>query len=765
MNFNSYVRSLAYQKNVKDQNMRLLNLLKAGVVFYALIACSRTNEKKEILDPVLERKVDSVLSLMTLEEKIGQMSQLSGVDENTGPVTEKNSYLEAIRQGKVGSMLNINGVEYTRQIQEMSLQESRLGIPMLFGYDVIHGYKTIFPVPLGEACSWDLEVIERSARVAATEASAAGQHWTFAPMVDIARDPRWGRIMEGAGEDPYLGSLIARARVHGFQGDDLSAPNTIAACAKHYAAYGAAEGGRDYNTTDMSERTLREIYLPPFKAAVDAGVATFMTAFNEINGVPASANQLLRYILRDEWHFNGMIVSDWNSVYELIPHGFAENKQEAAILAMRGGVDMDMQGHVYSDVLMKLVEDGKVTIEQIDHAVKNILRLKFQLGLFDDPFRYCNEQREAEMILTEEHRQAARDMGRKSIVLLKNNNQLLPLSKSIKILAVIGPLTDDHDNILGGWRALGNPADAISLLDGIRDAIDPKTKLLFEKGCDIDSDDRTGFTKAVAAAKKADIIILAVGESADMSGEAHCRSDIGLPGVQPELIKEIYKTGKPVAMVLMNGRPLAIPWEAENIPAILETWQPGTEAGHSISDVLFGDYNPSGKLVATFPRATGQIPIYYNHKNTGRPATNDRRFNSKYIDLPIEPLFPFGFGLSYTTFFYTDLELSNDTLHMNDTLRISVEVTNTGNYSGEEVVQLYIRDHFGSVTRPVKELKGFQKIKLTAGETKTVTFLLTSAQLAFYDDRMQYRAEPGDFSVMVGTSSAEYLEEEFVLAW
>jgi beta-glucosidase len=750
-------------KTIKGWYMRGINLLGAFALFIALVACNRTIEKNNFHDPKLERKVDSILSLMTLEEKIGQMSQLSRVEETTGPVDSKYSYLDAIRQGKLGSMLNVTGTESTRGIQEMVLQESRLGIPMLFGLDVIHGYKTIFPVPLGEACSWDLEAIERSARIAAGEASAAGQHWTFAPMVDIARDPRWGRIMEGAGEDTYLGSLIAAARVRGFQGDDLSAPNTIAACAKHYAAYGAAEGGRDYNTTDMSERTLREIYLPPFKAAVDAGVATFMTAFNEVNGIPASANPMLRYILRNEWHFGGMTVSDWNSISELIPHGFAGNKEEAAILAIRGGVDMDMQGHVYSEVLLKLVEEGKVREEDIDNAVRNILRLKFQLGLFDDPFRYCNEQREAEMILTDNNRLAARNMGRRSIVLLKNENHLLPLSKNLKTLTVIGPLANDSDNILGGWRAMGDPADAVSLLRGIREAVDPKTKILYEKGCDIDTNDRSGFAKAITAAKRADVVILAVGESAVMSGEAHSRSDIGLPGLQPELVKEIYNTGKPVILVLMNGRPLAISWEAGHIPAILETWQAGTEAGHSIADVLFGDYNPSGKLVTSLPRTTGQIPVYYNHKNTGRPPTNERKYNSRYMDLPVGPMFPFGYGLSYTTFFYSDLELSNDTLHMDDTLKITIEVTNNGNYAGEEVVQLYIRDYVGSVTRPVKELKDFQKILLAAGETRIITFNLTSAKLAFYNDRMQYRAEPGDFSVMVGTNSAEYLEEKFVL--
>ena len=745
--------------------MKIINwyLLTALTLF--ILSCNRTYISRGIVDSILERKVDSVLSLMTLEEKIGQMSQLSGRGELTGPVTGGDTYIEALKQGKLGSMLNINGVAYTRKIQEIALQESRLGIPLLFGYDIIHGYKTIFPVPLGEACSWDLETIEKSARVAAVEASAAGQHWTFAPMVDIARDPRWGRIMEGAGEDTYLGSLIAKARVKGFQGDELSAVNTIAACAKHYAAYGAAEGGRDYNTTDMSERTLREVYLPPFQTAVDAGVATFMTAFNEINGIPASANTMLKYILREEWNFGGMTVSDWNSIEELIHHGFAADENEAAILAMRGGVNMDMQGNIYSEVLLNLVKNEKIPESEIDEAVRNILRLKFQLGLFDDPYRYCNEEREKELILCQAHREAARESGRKSIVLLKNEENILPLSKSVKTIAVIGPLANDAENILGGWKALGNPDDAISLLTGIRETVCPGTRVLYEKGCEIEGNDRTGFSNAIAAARKADIIILAVGESAAMSGEANCRADIGLPGIQHEFIKEIYRTGKPIVLVLMNGRPLAFPWEAQHIPAILETWQLGTEAGHAIADVLFGDYNPSGKLVASFPQATGQIPVYYNHKNTGRPAEDTVRFSSKYQDVPIEPLFPFGYGLSYTSYFYTGLTLSSDTLRMNDTLKISCQITNTEDYDGEEIVQLYVRDHFGSVTRPVMELKDFKKISLKAGETKRVDFLLTSGQLAFYNNYMQYKPEPGLFSVMVGTSSVEYLKEKFELVW
>lgn len=727
--------------------------------------CSSDNRRMNQEESLLNGKVDSVLALMTLEEKIGQMSQLSGEGELTGPVTENHSYLDDVKNGKVGSMLNINGVEYTRKLQQITLSETRLGIPLIFGYDVIHGYKTIFPVPIAEACSWDMELIERSSSIAAKEAAAAGQHWTFAPMVGIARDPRWGRIMEGAGEDTYLGSLIARARVRGFQGDNLSAINTIAACAKHYAAYGAAEGGRDYNTTDMSERTLREVYLPPFKAAVNEGVATFMTSFNEINGIPATGNKMLDNILRKEWKFNGMVVSDWNAIGELIPHSIARDKKEAAILAMRGGVDMDMEGDVYTEVLLQLIKDGKISEDMIDESVRNILRLKFQLGLFDDPYRYCNEQREQKILLNDENRAVARNVARKSIVLLKNENQLLPLSTNIRTLAVIGPLANDQDNILGGWRGRGEAKDAISLLQGIKSKVSPGTKVIYSKGCNIDDSDRSGFRQAISVAKRADIILLAVGEAADMSGEANNRSFLGLPGVQLDLIMEIYNTGKPIVLVLMNGRPLAIKWENDHIPAILDAWQLGTETGNALADILFGEYNPSGKLVASFPHTTGQVPIYYNHKNTGRPALEAERFTSKYLDTPIEPLYPFGYGLSYTSFMYSHLRLSSDTISMDETLDVEVTVRNTGKYGGEEVVQLYLRDMYGTVTRPVKELKGFRKIYLEPGEEKEIMFKIDNSMLEFLDINLHWKAEPGVTQVMIGTNSAEFLQKEFMLVY
>lgn len=746
-------------------NNRVKSIVALVFLILTISSCDNKNNI-QIQDEIeLDNKVDSVLALMTLEEKIGQMSQRSGVGELTGPVTESHSYLEDVKNGRVGSMLNIIGVEYTRKLQELTLSETRLGIPLLFGYDVIHGFKTIFPVPIAEACSWDLELMELSASIAAREAAAAGQHWTFAPMVDIARDPRWGRIMEGAGEDTHLGSLIASARVKGFQGNNLASSSTVAACAKHYAAYGAAEGGRDYNTTDMSERTLREVYLPPFKAASDAGAATFMTSFNEISGIPASGNRLLNYILHEEWNFNGMVVSDWDAVGELIPHGVARNKREAAILALRAGIDMDMQGYVYNEVLLQLVQDGVISEKMIDASVKDILRLKFKLGLFDDPYRYCNKQREKEILLSNENRKVAREVARKSMVLLKNNNQLLPLKKDIRTLAVIGPLSDDSDNILGEWRGRGEAKDAVSLLRGIRSKVDSRTRVLHAKGCNIDDHNKSGFKEAIATAKKANVVLLVMGESARMTGEAHSRAFIGLPGVQLDLVKEIYMTGKPIILVIMNGRPLALSWENEHLPAILETWQLGTEAGNAIADVLFGDYNPSGKLVATFPRVTGQVPVYYNHKNTGRPGTNDGRYNARYIDLPVEPLYPFGFGLSYTTFSYSHLSLSADTMAMDDTLEVKVTVRNIGKCSGEEVVQLYLRDIFASVTRPVKELKDFRKIYLEPGQDSEVSFTVDRSMLEFYDINMHWKAEPGVFHVMIGTNSADYLQKEFTLIY
>ncbi|HEX3008612.1 MAG TPA: glycoside hydrolase family 3 N-terminal domain-containing protein, partial [Bacteroidales bacterium] len=682
----------------------------------------------------------------------------------TGPIKARPDQIEALKQGKIGSMLNVVGAVNTREMQKIVMENSRMKIPLIFGFDVIHGFKTIFPVPLGEASSWDMTAIEASARVAGSETAAAGVHWTFAPMVDIARDPRWGRIMEGAGEDPYLGSLIAVARVKGFQGKDLKDDNTVVACAKHFAAYGAAEGGRDYNTVDMSYRMLHEIYLRPFKAAADAGVGTFMNSFNEFDGVPATANQhFVNETLKGEWGFRGIVVSDWNSVGELIPHGVAKDKYEAAMLAANAGNDMDMEGYCYTEELAKLVKDGKVSEKTINEAVRRILRLKFKLGLFDDPYKYCNEEREKKEILSTENLNTARDVARKSIVLLSNKNQVLPLSTDVKSIAVIGPLGDSKKDMIGSWTAMGDANDAVTVLEGIKAQVSPATKILYSKGCNI-TGDSANITAAVSVARQADVVILAIGEAGNMSGEAHSRGNIHIPGRQEELAAEIFKTGKPVVVLLMNGRPVAIPWLAENAPSMLECWFLGTQAGNAIADVVFGKYNPSGKLTTSFPYSEGQIPIYYNHKGTGRPMTSEKDFYvSRYEDIPNKPVYPFGYGLSYTTFSYSDIQLSAKEIGMNDSLKISVDVKNTGKYDGEEVVQLYIRDLVGSVTRPVKELKGFRKLMIKAGETQKVTFTVSSADLAFYTKDMTFKAEPGEFKVFVGTSSEECKEAGFVL--
>mgnify|MGYP005834720607 CR=1 FL=1 len=736
-----------------------LKVITAAIVL-VLGSCSGNNTAvnhsgdKLTIDPVIEHKVDSVLKLMTIDEKIGQLNQLTGNGETTGPITFAAEYQEAIRKGQVGSMLNVNGAAYTRNVQRIAVEESRLGIPLIFGYDVIHGYKTIFPIPLGEASSWDLDAIEKSARIAAIEASAAGQHWTFAPMLDIARDPRWGRVMEGAGEDPYYGSLVAKARVKGFQGKALAEPNTIVACAKHFVAYGAAMGGRDYNTVDISDRTLHEVYLPPFKAAIDAGVGTVMSSFNELNGIPVTGNKaMVKDILKDKWQFNGFIVSDWASIREMLVHGITQDEYQAGHLAMNAGIDMDMEGHIYIHQLKKLLADGEITEKQIDEAVRRILRIKFMLGLFDDPYRYCDTIREKELLLNPRHLEIAREVARKSMVLLKNNG-VLPLSKDIKSIAVIGPLADNTDDIIGTWSARGEGKDAISVLTGIQDKL-PKARVMYAKGCDITGDSKAGFAQAIVTASKADAIVVVVGEAAMMSGEALSRAFLDLPGVQKDLVLALNELRKPMVVVLMNGRPLTIEWLDNAVPAILEAWLPGTMGGPAVADVLFGDYNPSGKLPMTFPRNVGQIPLFYYHKNTGRPRVDTERYTSKYIDSPNTPLYPFGYGLSYTTFDYSNFNISANEIGMNDTLKVWVEVTNIGKYDGEEVVQLYIRDMVGSVTRPVKELKGFKKIFIKKGETVKVEFKLTASDLAFYTNTMEFKAEPGDFKVFVGGNSRD----------
>jgi len=717
----------------------------------------------------IDQKVDALLKQMTLEEKIGQLNQYTGDNAATGPITIKPDKQSEIKAGKFGSLLNILGSEHTRQYQELAMQ-SRLKIPLLFGLDVIHGYKTTFPIPLAEAASWDLEAIELSARIAATEASASGIHWTFAPMVDIARDPRWGRVMEGAGEDTYLGSRIAYARVKGFQGKNLEDINSVMACVKHFAAYGAAVGGRDYNSVDMSKRMLWETYLPPFKAALDAGAATFMNSFNDLNGIPATGNKyLLRDILKEKWDFKGFVVSDWGSIGEMIAHGYVKDSKEAALAAITAGTDMDMESNAYRNNLAQLVEENKAQVSLIDDAVKRILSKKFELGLFEDPFKYSNPEREKAAINNPEHTMAAREIAAKSIVLLKNENNILPLSKDVKTIAFIGPMVKLLRANHGFWSIDLKDIDStyiVSQWQGLQNKVGENTKLLYARGADIEGENKDGFAEAIAIANQADVVILSIGERSDMSGEAKSRSNIHIPGVQEELVKAIQATGKPVVVLINAGRPLIFNWTADNVPAILYTWWLGSEAGNAIADVLFGDYNPSAKLPMTFPRDEGQLPIYYNHFNTGRPAKDESNTNyvSAYIDLKNSPKFPFGFGLSYTSFQYSDLKLSARKMKSSKSIELSLNIFNTGKVTGEEVVQLYLRDKFGSVVRPIIELKDFQKIKLNAGETKTIKFIIDKEKLSFYNNELQWVAEPGDFEVMIGSSSADIrLKSDFEL--
>ncbi|WP_343608447.1 beta-glucosidase BglX [Chryseobacterium oranimense] len=708
----------------------------------------------------IDQKVAELLSKMTLEEKVGQMVQYSGFEYATGPQQSNSAaVLEEIKKGKVGSMLNVAGAEETRAFQKLT-QQSRLKIPLLFGQDVIHGYRTTFPVNLGQAASWDLAMIEKSERIAATEASAYGIHWTFAPMVDIARDPRWGRVMEGSGEDTYLGTRIGLARIKGFQGKGLGSLDAVMACAKHFAAYGAAVGGRDYNSVDMSLRQLNETYLPPFKAAAEAGVATFMNSFNDINGIPATANQYIqRELLKGKWNYKGFVVSDWGSIGEMIPHGYAKDAGEAADKAILGGSDMDMESRVYMAELPKLVKEGKVDPKLVDEAAGRILAKKFEMGLFDDPYRFSNEKRQKEQTDNQENRKFGREFGSKSIVLLKNKGNILPLSKNVKTVALIGPFGKETVANHGFWSVAfkDDSQRIVSQFDGIKNQLDKNSTLLYSKGCNVDDQDKSMFAEAIETAKKADVVIMTLGEGHAMSGEAKSRSSIGFSGVQEELLKEIAKTGKPIVLMINAGRPLIFNWAADNIPAIAYTWWLGTEAGNSIADVLFGTVNPGGKLPMSFPRTEGQIPVYYNHYNTGRPAKNntDRNYVSAYIDLDNDPKFPFGYGLSYTDFKYSDMSLSSADLKGNQTLNISVTVSNTGKFDGEEVVQLYIRDLFGKVVRPVKELKGFQKIFIKKGENKKVDFKLTPEDLKFFDNDLNYDWESGEFDIMVGTNSRD----------
>ncbi len=747
-----------YQNNFYNFSIlrQLLLVLGAGAILQAFI-CNPSaglkttkvthNTSKE--DAAINKRVDSLLALMTIEEKIGQLTLYTTDWGSTGP-TIREGYKNDIRSGACGNLFNSHGVVFTRALQRIAVEETRLKIPLLFGFDVIHGYKTIFPIPLGEAASWDLGAMEQSASIAAAEASAAGLHWTFAPMVDVSRDPRWGRVMEGAGEDTWLGCRIAESRVRGIQGKQIGSTHNMLACVKHFAAYGAATAGRDYNTVDMSERFFREYYLPPYESAVRAGAATVMTSFNDYDGIPASGNHyLLTSILRHEWGFDGFVVTDYTSMNEMVNHGVVANEKEAGELSLSAGVDMDMQGGIYQAHLKKSLAESKASFAQINESVRRILRLKFKLGLFEDPYKFCDEAREKATLLSPENRAFAREISRKSIVLLKNEQNVLPLKKNQKI-ALIGALANDKSNLIGNWNGAGNAEDCITVLQGLKEA-NPSGQIIVTKGCAIDDRDNSGFAEALESAKNADVVVVVAGEAAMMSGEATSRTNISLPGLQEQLIEALSKIGKPVVVVLMNGRPLTLANVAAASTAMLETWWLGTESGHAIADVLYGAYNPSGKLPMSFPRSVGQIPVFYNYKSTGRPYDPNSKWNSRYIDEVNAPLYPFGFGLSYTTF---ECGLPTVTAAQ-QSLKVSATVKNTGPIAGEEVVQLYVRDLVGSVTRPVKELKGFRKIMLQPGESQAITFELTKKDLSFYRKDMSFGFEPGEFEIMVGGNSED----------
>ncbi len=773
--------------------MKKNNVIFVGtLIILSLIGCNPSSEEvkktsketftsNEGLNEKIESKIDSLLAIMTLEEKIGQMNQYNGFWDLTGPQPKEGAAAkkyEHLRKGWVGSMLNVRGVKDVRAVQKIAVEESRLGIPLIIGFDVIHGYKTMSPIPLAESASWDMDAIKKSAEVAALEASAAGINWTFAPMIDISRDARWGRVMEGGGEDPFLGSKIGVARIQGFQGEDLSENYTIAACAKHFAGYGFAESGKDYNSVDIGTSTINNVVFPPFRAAVEADVKTFMNSFNELNGIPATGNKMLqRDILKGNWKFNGFVVSDWGSITEMIAHGYAKDGKSAAQMAVNAGSDMDMESYLYVEHLADLVKEGKVEERLIDDSARRILRVKYELGLFDDPYRYCDENREKEIIGSKESHEAVLDVAKKSIVLLKNENKLLPLKKEGQKIALIGALASDKNSPLGSWRLAADDNTAVSVLEGMRQY--KENSLIYVKGADvslgntdfltetkINTSDKSEFMKAIKVAKEVDVVVMVLGEVGFQSGEARSRTKLDLPGVQQELLEEIYKVNKNIVLVLNNGRPLAITWADKHIPAIVEAWHLGSESGNAIAQVLYGDYNPSGKLPMSFPRSVGQVPIYYNYKNTGRPAAPapDLVFWSHYSDEENTPLYAFGYGLSYTTFTYNSLKVSEDnTSAKNPKINVSVEITNSGDYEGKEVVQLYIRDLFASVTRPVKELKGFKIISLKPGETKIVDFELNQETLGFYDNNYQWTIEPGEFEVFVGGSSDKTLKSAFEL--
>ncbi|HEY0666779.1 MAG TPA: beta-glucosidase BglX [Sphingobacteriaceae bacterium] len=734
-------------------------------------------------DARMSRFITDLMKKMTLDEKIGQLNLPGAGDITTGQAAS-SGIAQKIKEGKVGGLFNIKTAEKIRDVQKIAVENSRLKIPLLFGMDVIHGYQTVFPIPLGLSSTWDMALIERSARIAAVEASADGINWTFSPMVDISRDPRWGRMSEGSGEDPYIGSQIAKAMVKGYQGDDLTKNNTIMACVKHFALYGAAEAGRDYNTTDMSHLRMYNEYFPPYKAAIDAGVGSVMTSFNEVDGIPASASKwLMTDVLRKQWGFGGFVVTDYTAINEMIDHGMGDLKTVSA-LALKAGVDMDMVGEGFLTTLKQSLKEGKITQAQIDLACRRILEAKYKLGLFDDPYRYTDLQRSKTEIFTPANRQVAREIAAQSFVLLKNNN-VLPLKKNGTI-ALIGPLADAKENMTGTWSVAADNSKSISLLAGLEAAAGKNAKILYAKGSNLTADsvleqratmfgktlnrdkrpDDVILKEALRVANKADVIVAAVGESAEMSGESSSRTNIEIPQIQKDLIQALLNTGKPVVLVLFTGRPLALKWEHKNVPAILNVWFAGSEAGNAIADVLFGDVNPSGKLTATFPQNVGQIPLYYNHKNTGRPLKEGKwfeKFRSNYLDVSNDPLYPFGYGLSYTTFKYNDIILNKSSFKPGESIVAEVTVSNTGLKEGKEVVQLYIRDLVGSVTRPVKELKGFQKIHLKAGESKTVSFKITEDDLKFYNSDLKFVAEPGDFKLFIGTNSRDVKEADFKL--
>ena len=748
-------------------------LIYSLFVLLFIISCKDSGDSEK------EKFIENLISQMTLAENAGQMNQYNGFWDATGPMPEgdyqKKRYNE-LKNGQVGSMLNVIGVDEIRALQKIAVEETRLGIPIIFGHDVIHGYKTMFPIPLAESSSWDLGLMEQSARIAATEASADGLHWTFAPMVDISRDARWGRVMEGAGEDPFLGSLIAKARVNGFQGNNLSDQNTIVACAKHFAGYGFSESGRDYNTTDFNHYTLHNTIMPPFKAAVDAGVRTFMNSFNTLDEIPATGHkQIQRDILKEDWSFDGFIVSDWGSIDQMIPHGFASDGEHAAELAIIAGSDMDMESSLYVSKLVGLVESGKVNEELLDDAVRRILRVKYELGLFDDPYKYCDQDRSDAELGSAENMDFALEAAKKSIVLLKNDNQILPLKKRDQKVAIIGQLANDKNSPLGNWRSQVEYNSAVSVVEGMNKYKGNKT--LYKKGVDLyygktnfhnrvnlNFDDKSEFGRAKLAAASSDVVIMVLGEEGHQSGEGRSRTNIGLPGLQMDLLQEIQKVNKNIVLVVMSGRPLDLSWEDQNIPAIVQAWHLGSKSGDAIAQVLYGDYNPSGKLTMSFPRNVGQVPVYYNFKNTGRPSTSiEQVTNSGYADVENSPLYSFGYGLSYTEFKYSDFEISSSSMTKDSKINASIKVTNTGNYKGEEVVQLYLRDIVGSIARPMKELKGFEKIELNPGESKIVNFEIENSLLEFYSYNNVWESEPGKFHVFIGSDSNVREHKEFYL--